>query len=224
MREVLNTAFDGQYLFGGMNSGVAPIKDYAAGPRGAIETSFAAEFGFPPDDPTASSLTPQQIQSFLNGSFNNLFEDPAWSTDWSSASNDMPKTRIGDEKIDAAASGNAPFARKMAAAFAMIDVLGRGQLGRATLETAIDMSLAKVAESQADIGAEQARVGAGESRLAATAAGLDERKTRFASSIQELEGVDSYEAATRVNMLMSQLEASYALTARISRMSLLSYI
>jgi flagellar hook-associated protein 3 FlgL len=36
--------------------------------------------------------------------------------------------------------------------------------------------------------------------------------------------VDSYEAATRINLLMSQLETSYALTGRISRMSLLSYI
>jgi flagellar hook-associated protein 3 FlgL len=74
------------------------------------------------------------------------------------------------------------------------------------------------------VGAEQARIGTGQSRLKLASGSLDASKVRLTSAIQALESVDSYEAATRINLLMSQLETSYALTGRISRMSLLSYI
>ncbi len=52
------------------------------------------------------------------------------------------------------------------------------------------------------------------------------RRIRAATTeaIGAMESVDPYEAATRVNILMTQLESSYAVTGRISRMSLLNYI
>lgn len=225
MRETLNTAYDGQYLFAGVNATTAPINGYAGGPHAEIISAFTAEFGFPPDDPAAAALTPTQINDFLSGSFNDLFEGASWNANWSNAADETVTVRLGGgEPVDTATSANAPFARKMAAAFSMIDVLGRGQLGQAALQTAIDSSLALVSAAQADIGGEQARIGAGESRIAATTENFETRKERLTSSIQSLEGVDSYEAAARVNVLMTELEASYALTARISKMSLLSYL
>jgi flagellar hook-associated protein 3 FlgL len=42
----------------------------------------------------------------------------------------------------------------------------------------------------------------------------------FKTFLNELEGVDPYEASTRVNALISQIETSYALTARIQQLSL----
>ena len=39
-----------------------------------------------------------------------------------------------------------------------------------------------------------------------------------------LESVDPYEASTRVNTLLTQIETSYALTARIQQLSLLDYL
>lgn len=225
MRETLNTTYDGQYLFAGLNFATAPINGYDDGPRDAIVSAFTSDFGFPPDDPAAASLSPAQISDFLDGNFKSLFEGVAWSTDWSNAADETVKVRLGsDEEIDAAASTNAPFAQKMAAAFGMIDVLGRGKLSQGALQTVIDKSLSLVSEAQVAIGDEQSRIGAGENRIAAATTNLAARKDRFASSLQTLEGVDSYEAATRINLLMSQLEASYSLTARISKMNLLSYI
>jgi flagellar hook-associated protein 3 FlgL len=42
--------------------------------------------------------------------------------------------------------------------------------------------------------------------------------------IQKLEGADPYEASTRVSTLMTQIETSYALTARIQQLSLAKYL
>lgn len=225
MQDSLNIAFDGLYLFGGQNTGIRPVKDYDNGPRQAILSAFNAEFGFLPDDTAAANLTPAQVSNFLNGSFQQLFENSSWSSTWSNATDETPIVRLGGgEEVNAAATANEPFARTMAAAFSMMDVLGRGRINLAALETVIDSSLSLVSEAQLALGDTQSRLGVGENRLAIATQGLKARETHFSSSIAALEATDSYEAATRVNVLMSQLEASYALTARISKMSLLSYI
>jgi flagellar hook-associated protein 3 FlgL len=39
-----------------------------------------------------------------------------------------------------------------------------------------------------------------------------------------LEGVDTYEASTRLAALVTQVETAYALTARIEKLSLLNYM
>ena len=46
----------------------------------------------------------------------------------------------------------------------------------------------------------------------------------FERSIIETEGVDPYEAANRVKELLSHIETSYALTARIQQLSLLRFL
>ncbi len=70
-----------------------------------------------------------------------------------------------------------------------------------------------------------------ETLLGAQAAQIEETNTRmqdridlYQSRILDLEGVDSYEAATRITLLETQLQASYAVTARLSQLSFLNYM
>ncbi len=44
------------------------------------------------------------------------------------------------------------------------------------------------------------------------------------SQVNSLEAVDPHEAATRVSQLLTQIESSYALTARIMGLSILDYL
>ncbi|GHF36264.1 flagellin N-terminal helical domain-containing protein [Seohaeicola zhoushanensis] len=46
----------------------------------------------------------------------------------------------------------------------------------------------------------------------------------YAIRMVDLEGVDAYEAATRLSMLQTQLEASYAVTARLSSLTFLNFL
>ncbi len=51
-----------------------------------------------------------------------------------------------------------------------------------------------------------------------------ERDVLFNSQILALEGVDPYEAATRLTNLQTQLEATYAVSARLSKLSFLNFM
>jgi flagellar hook-associated protein 3 FlgL len=46
----------------------------------------------------------------------------------------------------------------------------------------------------------------------------------LSAHIGTLEGVDPYEASTRVTALTTQVETAYALTARLQQLSLLNYL
>ena len=46
----------------------------------------------------------------------------------------------------------------------------------------------------------------------------------FERNILDMEGVDPYEVSNRVTALLTQIETSYALTARIQQLSLLKYL
>lgn len=225
MQNTLNSTYQGHFLFSGLNSDTSSINDYNQKPRAAIVSAFTAEFGFSPEDPAAAGLTAAQIKGFLQGGFKALFNDLSWHQDWSNATDETVSLRLDHGGgILTKTSANASFVRHMAAAFSMVEVLFHGKLNRDALEATVDSALITISEAEAAIGLEQTRIGAAESRLSAAAGILESRRLHFSAAIEEVEGVDSYEAATRVNMLMAQLEASYTLTARISRMSLLSYL
>jgi flagellar hook-associated protein 3 FlgL len=225
MHTTLSTTYEGQYVFGGLMTETAPLASYSSGPRQAIAGAFEATFGFPASDPAAAALSPADIEGFLDSAFASLFNDAEWKSTWSSASDDGLLLRLGPGgAIDLQTNTNRPFARSLAEAFSMVEALGNSSISRDAFQSVADRALARVSEAELQIGAEQARIGTGQSRLKLATSSLDGSKERLTSAIQALEGVDIYEAATRINLLMSQLETSYALTGRINRLSLLSYI
>lgn len=70
----------------------------------------------------------------------------------------------------------------------------------------------------------QTRLGGHQATLDDTIERQEMRRDLFAGQSAALEGVDSYEAASRVTLLSSQLEASFASTARLMRLSFLDYM
>ncbi|MFM8747618.1 MAG: flagellar hook-associated family protein [Aestuariivirga sp.] len=225
MQDILSASHDGQYLFSGLNVDTAPLKPYQDGPRLAVVAAFEAEFGFPPDDPAAASLAKPQIESFIEESLDAVFNGAGWAAEWSNATDTTQGFRLSpDQNLSLSASANAEFSRKLAQSLSIVDVLGESKISTAAFEAAVDAALAKISETQIAIGREQTRIGFGQATLKDSEPLLIEKKNSLTSSIQALESVDSYEVATRVTLLMTQLESSYALTARIGRMSLLSYL
>jgi len=76
----LNVTMDGQYLFGGINTAVAPLADYAAGSanKTAVDAAFLSTFGFAQNSPAASGISVASMQSFLDTTFKSQFDDPAY--------------------------------------------------------------------------------------------------------------------------------------------------
>lgn len=74
-----------------------------------------------------------------------------------------------------------------------------------------------------DVVAVRSRVGAAEERMAATEARLSAEATALGVAYNERASRDPYEAASLLQALEAQLEASYVVTSRISQLSLTNY-
>lgn len=96
------------------------------------------------------------------------------------------------------------------------DRAGREQIARAAATRTI-AATGDVIGLRADLGATEATIEAAAVRRQSETAALELARS-------ELTGVDPYEAATRLESARTQLETLYALTARVSRLSLADYL
>ncbi len=108
-----NATSSGGYVFGGINSGTAPLADYfstGSTASSAVETAFETTFGCSPTDAAAANITASQMQSFLSGPFADLFSGSDWTSDWSSASstNTSARDRAGPDRDDLDQRQHAP--------------------------------------------------------------------------------------------------------------------
>jgi flagellar hook-associated protein 3 FlgL len=225
----MNTAIDGAHLFAGINADVEPVTDYFATPtaanRQAVAGAFLASFGTTAADPANSGITAADMQVFLDGGFAALFDDPAWTTDWSSASDQNIRNRIStSELVETSTNANNIAFRKLAEAYAMVADLGVENLNQATYEVVIDAAARIAGEAVQDLAKVQARLGTAQERIAKANERMSIQIDIMVNHINLLETVDPYEASTRVAALMNQIEAAYAMTARIQKLSLLNYL
>ena len=70
----------------------------------------------------------------------------------------------------------------------------------------------------------EARLGSQQHRLENTVTGQEDLLNVLNSRVLALEAVDPYEAATRLQLLETQLQSSYVLTSRLANMTLLNYL
>ena len=226
--DLVNTAIDGAYVFAGINADVKPIANYQdpGSPNSqAVANAFQATFGTTQSDPANSSITAADMQAFLDGPFSDLFEEPAWSTDWSSASDQNVKSRISPtELIETSTNANNVGIRKLAKAYAMISDLGIQNLNQAAYQTVVDKAVQLAGEAVQDLAQEQSRLGTTQERMKTANDRMTIQTDIMTKHIDQLEAVDPYEASTRVSQLMNQVETAYAMTARIQGLSLLKYL
>lgn len=225
----LNTTVSGRYLFAGINSDTEPVADYfatpAAGSKQAVDTAFATAFGMAQNDPAVATISAADMRAFLDSDFSALFEGPQWSATWSSASSDNMRSRISSsEVIDTSVNANNPAMKKLAMAYTMVADLGTENLNGNAFRAVVDTAARLIAEGVQEVTTVQARVGASQMRVAQASERMSLQVDILSSRITGLENVDPYEASTRITTLMTQLETSFALTARIQRLSLMKYL
>ena len=225
----LNTTSGGQHLFGGIHSDAAPMADYFATPaaasKQAVDNAFAAAFGIAQTDPGAAAISAADMQTFLDGDFRALFDDPQWGANWSAASSQNMQSRISSaEVVDTSVNANEQAMRKLAMAYTMVADLGADGLNEGAFRAVAETATRLISEGIHEITALQGRVGGAQQRIAQVNERMSVQVDILAKDIAGLENVDPFEAASRVTTLMTQLETGYALTARIQRLSILNYL
>jgi flagellar hook-associated protein 3 FlgL len=227
--DTLNTSFAGGHLFAGMNTDVQPLTDYSGSPtpanRQAVADAFLAEFGFAQDDPAVATISAAQIGNFIDTTFSALFEEPAWSSNWSDASDENIQSRVSVfEVIDTSTNANEDAFRKLAKVYTMLSDLGLGNMNAQTFGAVVDKALIISGEAVQDLAVLRANLGTAEGRIAAANTKMEAQIDILTTRVTGLEGVDPFEAAVRVTSLLTQMEVAFSLTARIQRLTLLNYL
>ena len=225
----MNTSDGGQYLFAGINTDAYPFDDFLAEPAGssktAFETAFTVTFGFAPGDPAAASIDPASMGAFLDGVFEQLFEDPQWQANWSAASDRNIRSRIAPQMVvETGVNANEGAFRTLAKAYVMVVGLGVESLNDQSRQVVLERALAASSEGVGEVNGIRMKAGVVQQQVEVQSEAIGLRIQINTRYLTALEGVDQYEAVTRLNELTKQMEASYALTSRLQSLSLLNYV
>jgi len=227
LTSVLNTNLNGEYLFAGINTDAKPIDDFFAEgsqSKAAYDAAYAqylADTGADPDNPFPTAA---DMDTFMDTYVEPLFLGAEWSN-WSSASDQSIVNRISlNETVETSASANDGSMRKLAMATTIISQLLSDDLPVDVRKSLIDRAHKLVAGSLGDLVNLQSRTGLAEKRVTDASERLTTQTGLIEKHIVATESVDPLEAKTRVDELLTRIQESYALTARLQQLSLLKFL
>lgn len=227
LTSVLNSNLNGENIYAGINTDVKPLADFLdtdADNRKEFDSAFLSHFGFDANDPAAAAISAVDMEAFL-GVVADQFDSTGWQSLWSKATDDQITSRITlTETAQTSISANIPGFRKLAMAAATITATFGGPLGKEARTTMIEHGIKVLGEAITELANQQGYTGVTQQRLEKANERLTMQINLFSSSIQDLEGVDEYEVASRVTSLRTQIEISYSLTSSMRQLSLLNYL
>lgn len=224
----INTSSNGEYIFGGVNTDTQPLSDYLAAGSAAkatFDAAFLGYFGFAQTDPATAGITTAQMDDFLTNTLEPIYTGANWNTDWSTASDNNITSRISrTELVESNSNANTLGVRK----FALAAVIGIELLGSSISSDVRSLvnsrAIQHAGEAVTNIDSVRSKLGVSENRVNKANTALEAQVKIFEQHIGDLEGVDAYEASTRLNSLLAQVETSYQLTARLQNLSLMNFL
>ena len=221
----LNTTAGGSYLFGGTNNTVAPMADDSAAAQQATADAFQTAFGVAISGAGASSITATDMQAFLTGPFASLFTGSNWTTNWSSASSTPTSALIapGQTVTTSATANDTPF-QELVSAYVSVSDLGLSSLNSSTQTAVLNNAVSLVGSALQGITNSQSTLGISQSQITSVNSQMQTQSTFVTNWINQLAGVNAYQAASDLTNLTTQLETAYSLTDRISKLGLVNYL
>lgn len=222
-----NTTSNGQYVFGGQNTGVAPMAAYSSSSNGmtAIAQAFQSTFGMSLSDSNVSSISATALQSFLNGAFANLFQGSSWTENWSSASSVNSTAEIAPgQSVEVTASANQPGIQDLTQAYAMLAAFGGTSLSEAAQQAVVTTASSLLSAGVSGITSAQASIGTVQSQITDANNLMSSQMTVLTTQTGNLDNVDAAQVATNLNTLSTQLQTAYQLTAQLQKLSLAQYL
>jgi flagellar hook-associated protein 3 FlgL len=224
-----NTTSGDQYVFGGINSAVAPMADYYSTPtsaaKTAIDDAFQTTFGMLPTDPGAAGISASDMQSFLSGPFATLFQGASWSADWSSASSVNTSGEVAPgQTVTTSTNANQPGFQELAQAYAMLSEFGGSALSsdaQQAVATTASSLLSQGLNSMINL---QAGLGSTQSSVTDATNSMNSQLTILQDQIGALDNVNMTATAAQITSLTNQVQMAYELTSRLSQLNLAQYL
>ena len=224
-----NTTSGDQYVFGGINSAVAPLADYYSTPASAAKTAvdqaFQTAFGILPSDPAAGNISASAMQSFLSGPFAALFQGASWSANWSSASSADTSAEIAPGQIvTTSTDANQPGFQHLAQAYAMLSEFGGSQLSGTAQQAVADAASSLVSQGVDSLTNIQAKLGSTQSAVTDANSSMSSQLTILQQQLGNLDDVNANTTAVQINSLTNQIQMAYELTSRLQQLNLAQYL
>ena len=232
----LNISYNGDYLFAGIDSDTRPLTRWNEA-SDATGTSPAAVLGAIVGSGPTTLAEAEAMIAQIDAVFESSNSDPAENfegtfysgtplLDGSGQEATRVTARIDDgQAVEYGVQANDDGFRDMLKGLAMLAVTDVSEIDDAetyarwmeAVNDALSGGLEGALAVSADIGFNQQVVENTQTRL-------DDLSLVQTTQIANYEGADPYEAATMVEALKTQLQVSYAVTSRLSSLSLLNYL
>ena len=225
----LNTTVGGEAIFGGINTANLPMTTYTTDPasanKTAIDNAFSAAFATSQTSSDASAITPDQMTSFLNGSFADLFSASSYGSTWSSASDQTQTTQVSaTQTVTSSVSANNAAFRGLAQAYSMVSELTGSNVSAATQEAVVAAATSVLTKAMGGLTDTQASVGLAQNAITDANTRITAQTSLLSSENDSLTSVDVYALNSKITSLQTQIEASYKLTSSLQQLSLVNYL
>ncbi len=225
-----NTMLNGQYIFAGTNTDVQPVTDQTTAATTAIQSALTDYMAAQSPPVTAKSdLTADQMTDFINTKVEPMFLDdtsaaPNWSS-WSSASDQNMTSRINNsEVVETSTNSNSSGMRYMALSATVAKALMGTDISKAALNAVTTSAISYARQGIDGMNAQASQLGLSQSRVTKANDAISAQKDIINNRIVDLQGVDPYEASTKVNSLETQLQTAYTIVSKIQQLSLVNYL
>ena len=222
----LNSNVSGVFVFGGVNTGDAPVKSFSDGPEAELEKAFVTKFGLTGmDDPDIKDISAADFQDFLENEFADEFSESNWKANWSSATDDTMTSTIDDKvSVEGSATANEEAYRNLAQGLSMVAVFGDLPLSDQVNTLLIDTAVDKINVGVGQTIQVTAQNGATKTSVERTNTTIETRKTVLNQRVNDLENVNPEQVAVELNNALTQLQITYSVTAKIQNLNILSYL
>lgn len=224
--DLLNTDFQGQKVFGGTDSAARPVDAIAQLPvqaKALLDAAVAANGGAPLGAAEAADLL-DDIAAIFGGPGSD-FHARYYGSSSTSGDGDPNLVRIGEGQTLAydVRADNTAF-QDAFQALALCSLLGSEGLSDEAKVVVADRAGERMRGAQASLTTLSGTLGSKQARLERVA-GIQARTVDATTAqINDLEAADYYTLSDQVNAMQIQLQATYAITAQLSKLSLVNYL
>lgn len=227
LTSTMNTSFKGEYVFSGINTDVMSLNEYETGSpaQTAVAAAFVTEFGFAPGDPLAVNISSAALEAFIDGPFEDLFDDTNWPALWSGSSERGMRSKISPmELAENPTTAQGTAFRQITSSIILMKEFAFGNFNNDAQGMLAERSLETMAVGINGLASEQSKVGTIERRIDEASDRMDYQKIVLNDQVNAFQGIDVYEIANRLTDLSLSLEASYRATAKLQQLSLMNFI
>lgn len=205
----LNTTEGGRALFGGDATDRAPL----GSPNNLITDVKAIIAG-------ATDLADAELQ------LDTYFNDPAGgflTSIYKGGANPAPDIEIAPGvRISASTKADAQPIKDLIRG--LVEIAASGSVNFGSPKDLVNAGSSRILGAKTSLSELRASIGVGEARISATKARYQTEETILTNLFNEKTARDPFEAASELQLLETQLEASYLMTARLARLTIADYI